>query len=223
MRRKTLEIAAVAVVAAAAACGGGGLILPEPRPLVIQSGARLSADEAQLMEIYQWVDREVANIEQDPTFLIAAQPAATDVYPWETLEITADTASIQYRRTNPDLASVYQIYAHLHLMREMGRIQEWMPEAVGADEWEFERLAVARTTDAWLLGRASFGFVPSRLMDELVYAKEAGRLDALLLTLRGHEFPDEKAAWLEARPGAEEDFQAWFRETFDRDINALDF
>lgn len=222
MQQRTLGIAGTLMVAFAAACGGGGLVLPEPRPLVIQSGARLSADEARLMQIYQWVDREVQNIEQDPTFLIAAQPAATDVYPWETLEISADTASIQFRRTNPDLASVYQIYAHLHLMREMGRIQEWMPEAVGADEWEFERQAVARTADAWLLGRASFGFAPSRLMDELVYAKDAGQLDAMLLTLRGHEFPDEKAAWLDAQPGADDDFEAWFLETFDRDINGLE-
>ena len=220
MQHRTFGLATVLMSVLGAGCGGGGLVLPEPRPLVIQSGARLSADETELMQIYEWVDREVANIEQDPTFLIASQPAATDLYPWETLELTADTAKIQYRRTNPDLASVYQIYAHLHLMREMGRIQEWMPEAVGAGEWDFERLAVARTADAWLLGRASFGFSPSRLMDELVYANEAGRLDALLLTLRGHEFPEEKAAWLDDQPGAEEDFQNWFRETFDRDINA---
>ncbi|MEJ2538600.1 MAG: hypothetical protein P8188_01235 [Gemmatimonadota bacterium] len=219
MQRRKLGVTAMAVLAFAAACGGGGLVLPEPRPLVIQSGARLTPDETRLEEIYQWVDREVQNIEQDPSFLIATRPAATDVYPWETLEISGDTASLQYRTTNPDLASVYQIYAHLHLMRAMGRIQEWMPEAVGADEWEFERLAVGRMTDAWLLGRASFGFVPSRLMDELVYAKDAGRLDALLLTLRGFEFPEAKEAWLEAEPGADEAFREWFRDTFDREIN----
>ena len=204
----------------AAACGGGGLVLPEPRPLVVQSGARLSADETRLMDIYEWVDAETQNIELDPTFLIAATPAAIDAYPWETLEINADTASLQYRRTTPDLAAVYQIYAHLHLMREMGRIQEWMPEAVGVDDWEFERRVVARVSDAWLLGRSSFGFVPERLMDELLFANEAGQLDAMLLTLRGHEFPEAKEAWLAADPGADEEFKAWFEETFDRSIDA---
>jgi hypothetical protein len=221
-RKLGATLLAVAAFAFVSACGGGGLVLPEPRPLVVQSGARLSADEARLMEIYQWVDAETKNIELDPTFLIAATPAAIDAYPWETLEINADTASLQYRRTTPDLAAVYNIYAHLHLMREMGRIDEWMPEAVGVNDWEFERRVVARVTDAWLLGRASFGFVPERLMDELLYAKEAGQLDAMLLTLRGHEFPEAKEAWLEANPGADEEFKAWFQETFDRSIDSGD-
>lgn len=220
MQSRKLGVALLAVVAFAAACGSQGLDLPEPRPLVVQSGARLSADQTRLMEIYEWVDAETQNIELDPTFLIAATPAAIDAYPWETLEINADTASLQYRRTTPDLAAVYQIYAHLHLMREMGRIQEWMPEAVGADEWEFERQVVARVSDAWLLGRSSFGFVPERLMDELLYAKEAGQLDAMLLTLRGHEFPEAKEAWLAENPGADEEFKSWFQDTFDRSIDS---
>ncbi len=220
MQARKLGVTLLAVVAFGAACGGGGLVLPEPRPLVVQSGARLSANETRLMEIYEWVDAETQNIELDPTFLIAATPSAIDAYPWETLEINADTASLQYRRTTPDLAAVYQIYAHLHLMREMGRIQEWMPEAAGADEWEFERQVVARVSDAWLLGRSSFGFVPERLMDELLYAKEAGQLDAMLLTLRGHEFPEAKEAWLAENPGADDEFKAWFEETFDRSIDS---
>ena len=57
MRHWKLGSAAVAVVVASAACGGGGLVLPEPRPLVIQSGARLSADEARLMGTKRGVPR----------------------------------------------------------------------------------------------------------------------------------------------------------------------
>lgn len=216
--RHLLVLAAAAVTVAG--CGSAGLRLPEARPLVIQSGARLSPDEARLQTIYEWVDEEIRNIEQDPSFLIDVQPTSTDVYPWETLEISGDTASVRVRRTNPDLSSVYQIYAHLHLMKEMGRADEWIPEAAGMDGWEFERRVMARVSDAWLLGRASFGFVPSRLMDEIVYAREAARLDELLLVLRGHEFPAEKEAWLATQPEAEEDFLAWYRETFGRELNA---
>lgn len=201
-----------------AACGSPSLQLPDPRPMVIQSGARLTPDEARLKEIYEWVDAEITNIQEDPTFLIDVQSSPTDVYPWETLEIQGDTARVRARRINPDLSSVYQIYAHLHLMKEMGRADEWIPEASGMEGWEFERRVVQRVADAWLLGRASFGFVPSRIMDELMFAREAGQLDALLLTLRGYEFPDEKAAWLETRPGAEDEFRSWFRETFGRDV-----
>ena len=220
MHSRKFGAALVALATIASACGSGGLVLPEPRPLIVQSGARLSADEARLMEIYEWVDAETTNIELDPTFLIAATPAAIDAYPWETLEIRGDTASLQYRRTTPDLAAVYQIYAHLHLMREMGRIEEWLPGAAGLDDWDFERRVVARVSDAWLLGRSSFGFVPERLMDELLFANEAGQLDAMLLTLRGHEFPGAREAWLAADPGAEEAFKQWFEETFDRSIDS---
>lgn len=222
MSGKNMRLAVLGMAILAAGCGSAGLQLPEPRPLVIQSGARLNPDEERLKVIYEWVDAEVRNIEEDPSFLIDTQPTSTDVYPWETLEISGDTATIQIRRTNPDLASVFQIYAHLHLMKEMGRADEWIPEAAGMDGWEFERRVMERVSDAWLLGRASFGFVPSRIMDEIMYAREAGQLDALLLTLRGHEFPEEKEAWLATRPGAEEAFRAWYRETFGREIDGGD-
>lgn len=218
MSARRLTLLALLASVGLGACGNAGLNLPQPRPLVIQSGARLSADEDRLMSIYQWVDAEMRNIELDPTFLIAVDRGPTEVYPWETLEIRGDTARIRSRLTNPDLASVYQIYAHLHIMREMDREAEWIPEAAGMDGWEFERRVVARMADAWLLGRASFGFVPSRIMDELVYAKEAGQLDALLLTIRSYEFPEEREAWLQARPGADEEFDEWYRETFGREL-----
>ncbi len=218
MSARTLALLALTASLGIAGCGSAGLSLPESRSLVIQSGARLSADEDRLMSIYEWVDAEVKNIDLDPSFWIIVDRGPTEVYPWETLEISGDTASVRTRQTNPDLGSVYQIYAHMHLMREMDREEDWIPEAAGMEGWEFERRVVARMADAWLLGRASFGFQPSRIMDELVYAKEAGQLDAMLLTIRGYEFPEEKAAWLETRPGADEAFHAWYRETFGRDL-----
>lgn len=221
MKSKMKHLGAVVAALAVAACGSPSLQLPTPRPLVIQSGARLAPEEERLRTIYEWVDAEVKNIQEDPTFLIDVRPSPTDVYPWETLEIAGDTARVQARRINPDLSSVYQIYAHLHLMKAMGRAEEWIPEAAGMEGWEFERRVVERVSDAWLLGRASFGFVPSVVMDEIMYAREAGQLEALLLTLRGHEFPEEKAAWLETRPGAEEEFRSWYRDTFGREINEL--
>ncbi|MDT8341930.1 MAG: hypothetical protein RQ751_10495 [Longimicrobiales bacterium] len=218
MRVRTVTMAALAAVGLAG-CGTPSLQLPPPRTLVIQSGARLSPEEDRLKTVYEWVDAEIRNIEEDPSFLIAVESTTTDVYPWETLLIEGDTARVRVRRTNPDLGSVYQIYAHLHLMRAMGREEEWIPEAAGMQGWEFERRAVQRVADAWLLGRASFGFAPYRLMDELAYAREGGQLDALLLTLRSHEFPEEQEAWLATDPDGEETFRAWYRETFGRDFD----
>ena len=46
----------------------------------------------------------------------------------------------------------------------------------------------------------------------------AGQLEAMLLTIRGFEFPEQRDAWLEARPGADERFREWYRETFGREL-----
>jgi hypothetical protein len=220
MSVSSIRILALAAVSSLVGCASSAAEAEPPRPIVIQSGERLNVERERMTEILTWVQAEIDNIEQDPTFLIDIQPASTDVYPWETLRIEGDTARVQARRTNPDLASVYQIYAHLHLMRSMDRVDDWIPGGSAMDEWTFEQEVVGRLTDAWLLGRASYGFVPSRLMDELMYAKEAGQLEAMLLTIRGFEFPEERDAWLAARPGADERFKAWYRETFGRELDA---
>lgn len=220
MRRTKIQILVLLAVLVAGACGSGALNLPRPRPLIIQSGARLNPEEDRLKEVYRWVDAQTTNIQQDPSFWIIPTPVSTEVYPWETLQVNeaADTARIQFRRTNTDLVSVYQLYAHFHLMRERGDEADWIPEAAGDTGWEFERKVMARIADAWLLGRASFGFVPSRAMDELMYAHEAGQLEPLLLTIRGYEFPQAREDWLATHPRGQEQLEAWYRETFDREL-----
>lgn len=222
MRRAKIQILVLLAVVFAGACGSGNLRLPQPRPLIIQSGARLTPEETRLKEVYRWVDDQTTNIQEDPSFWIIPTPVSTEVYPWETLQVNeaADTARIQFRRTNTDLVSVYQLYAHFHLMRDRGAEADWIPEAAGDRGWEFERKVMARIADAWLLGRASFGFVPSRVMDELMYAHEAGQLEPLLLTIRGYEFPDAREDWVATHPNGQEQLEAWYRETFGRELGA---
>ncbi len=203
---------------AVAACASGPVELPEPRPLVLHSGARLSVDDTErLRAIYDTLNREQENIVQDPSFFINAVPEARDVYPWETLEISGDTANLSFQRTAPDIRPMYEVYAHLHLMARMGRLDEWLPEAPDATGWELERAIVARVADDWLLGRAVFDLTPYLLLDRLIYAKEDGQLDALLLTLRADEFPEARKAWLDANPGADQEFRDWYRKTFEGD------
>lgn len=215
--------AAVALVVALGACGPRELQLPEPRPLIVSSGARLSPTEETLRPIYDWVNREIENIEMDPDFLVRTVPTSSDVYPWETLEIVVtegaqDTVSVQYRRSSPDVLQVYQLYAHQQLMAATGEIEEWVPEAAGLEGFALESAIVHRMTDAWLLGRSSFDFAPYELLDELMYADDAGLLDDFLLTVRGWEFPEAQEAWLEANPDAETELRAWYRETFGKEL-----
>lgn len=205
-------------VVALNACAGGPAVLPEPRPLVVRSGARLNVTDMDRMRtIYDEVSRELRAIEVDPSFWIAARPDPRDLYPWETLEVEGDTARVSFSRTNPDLRSSYEIYAHLHLMRRMGRLDDWLPEVASAEGWELERAIMGRVTDSWLMGRAIFDLAPYPLMDQLIFAREAGHLDALLLNLRPNEFAEERTAWMARNPEADARFRTWFRETFDRE------
>lgn len=217
--RAGTAVALTAVLAGlSSACGGGPADLPTPRPLVIQSGARLSvSDMDRMREIYDEVNHQLQVINQDPSFWIITGADSRDVYPWETLEISSDTARIQYQRTAPDLRGTYEIYAHLHLMRSLGRLEEWLPRHADATGWELERQVMRKVADSWLLGRAVFDLAPYGLMDEIIYANEAGQLDALLLNLRPVEFAEAREAWLQESPDADRRFREWFRETFDRD------
>lgn len=218
-RRLVLSSLLVAPLLTACASSGPGQ-LPEPRTLVLRSGARLSVDEADMERmrfIYGEVDRELRNIELDPSFLIGTRADPRDVYPWETLDISGDTAWVSFNRTHPEVAQVYQIYAHLHLMRRMDRLEEWLPEVADAEGWRLEQAIMARIAEAWLLGRALYDFTPYEMLDELAYAFDAGWLDALLLQLRANEFREAREEWISAEPEALDEFALWFRDTFDRE------
>ncbi len=217
-RPRLLSVLLVASAAALSACAAGPSELPEPRPLVMQSGARLSVtDMVRMKEIYDDVNHQLQVIAQDPSFWIITNPDSRDVYPWETLEIAPDTARIQYQRTAPDLRGTYEIYAHLHLMAAQGRLEEWLPDHTQAEGWELERAIMRKVADSWLLGRAVFDLAPYRLMDEIIYAYEAGTLDGLLLNLRPVEFAEARDAWLSDNPNADREFREWYRATFNRE------
>ncbi len=199
----------------AGGCAAGEGELPQPRPLVIHSGERIAPEPERLEEIDAWVRDQMQNIREDPSFLIVTQPAPEEVYPWETLEIEADTARVALERGAADASGPYMIYAHLHLMHEMGRIEEFAPEAEGLTAYDLERAILARVADAWLLGRAVYDLAPYRPLDELLYAQENGFLDAYVLTARAEAFPERREEWLAENPGRQEAFESWFQDAFD--------
>jgi len=200
---------------ALAACAQSVEVAPEPRPVVNRQGARLALDGERAQEAYRWVDRQVDEIEQNPTFWVITSPSTSDLFPWETLDVTptGDSATVQYPRTVPDVASVYQIYAHLEIVRVRGTIEEWLPGADTLAGWDLELAKVRRMAEAWLLGRASYSFTPYEPLDEIMYAAEDEMLEPLLLSLRGFEFPEARDTWLEDNPEGESAFRDWYRET----------
>jgi hypothetical protein len=152
---------------------------------------------------------------------VITRPTADEAYPWEQLNVREDSVTVRVPMGVQDAHLVYQIYGHLHLMVEMGRQEEWLPEAPNAVGYELERAILSRTADAWILGRTVFNTQPYGPLDELAYAKEAGHLDAFVFTARPNEFVSERAAWVRANPGQMERYREWFLDTFSREPPGL--
>jgi hypothetical protein len=197
-----------------AACSTGPRSVPTPRPIIIHSGARLRVEQERMDSVNAWVTREQANVVNDPSFWVIAEPSESDVYPWEGLRVSADSVTVQVPRVSQDPLLVHQLYGHMHLMTTMGRQEEWLPEAPEAAGYELERAILSRAADAWILGRAVYNTVPYGPLDELAYAKEAGFLDAFIFTARPSEFAPARAEWVRANPGEMERYREWFLETF---------
>lgn len=200
-----------------AACGGGPPDIPDPRPIVIYSGARIRVEPERMREINDWVTREQTNITEDPSFLVETRVATEQVYPWENMTIEGDTVRVYVDPRAPDTRLVHEIYGHLHLMVEMGRQEEWLPEAPDATGFALERAILARAAEAWLLGRTTFDTAPYGPLDELMWANEDGYLDAFVFTARPDQFTDARIAWARENPGASERYRSWFLETFNRE------
>ncbi|MEE8148194.1 MAG: hypothetical protein V3T24_11360 [Longimicrobiales bacterium] len=103
----------------------------------------------------------------------------------------------------------------------MDRLAEWAPEAVELEGYDLERAILSRVSDAWFYGRSVFDLAPYGPLDELMFAKENGYLDAFILTARADEFRDARRKWLDENPDGTEGYRTWFRETFERDPKGL--
>lgn len=220
-RRLDLKWFIVPLLITSVGCASGPPEVPAPRPIVIHSGARLRVEQERVQNIHEWVIREQSNIIEDPTFLVESRPIPEEVYLWQGLEIEGDTVRIPVYRGAPDAQLIHQIYAHLRLMVVMGRQEEWLPEAPAAVEYDLERAILSRAADAWLLGRTAFDTPPYGPLDELVYAKEAGYLDAFIFTSRPEEFATARTQWAQENPGDNEAYRDWFLNTFNRDPPGL--
>ena len=122
---------------------------------------------------------------------------------------------IGVERGNDYGVEIFNIYAHYKLMKKMGRIGEFLPGGEYLEGFALERAIVERVSDAWYLARAVYQAVAFQPLEEILFTNEAGYLDAMLLTARGDEFEEERQAWLEEDPDAQERYRQWFMETFE--------
>jgi hypothetical protein len=189
--------------------------------VVIRSGERLYADPEKMAEVDAWYRSQRENIQSDPSFWVITQPRDSMTYPWESLFISADSVTFTFPAGYEDAHTVYEIYAHYRLMKEMGRIDEFLPGGEDLEGFPLERAILERVADAWLLGRAVYQAQAFDPLEEIMYASNNGYLDALILTARGDEFEEEREAWLREDPDALEEYRQWFEDTFSREPPGL--
>jgi hypothetical protein len=209
------------MLTALAGCAAATPEISPPRPIIIHSGARLRVDHERMTTVNEWVMREQENIVEDPSFMVSTPMSLEDVYVWDNLKIQADTVTSPVNASAMDSRLVHEIYAHLHLMVDMGRQDEWLPEAPEAVGYELERAILQRVSDAWLLGRTVFDVSPYGPLDELMYSNEEGFLDAFVFTARPTEFALARTEWARANPGATDRYRDWFQQTFNIDPPGL--
>ncbi len=216
-----MALGLLALAMVPAACSSGPRSVGQPRPIIIYSGARLRVEQTRMDSVYAWVTDEQLNIQEDPSFWVITQPTIGETYPWEELNVREDSVTVRTPMGVQDAELVYMIYGHLHLMKTMGRLEEWLPEAPSAEGYDLERAILSRTADAWILGRTVFNTVPYGPLDELAYAKEAGFLDAFIFTARPSEFAAVRAEWVRANPDQMERYREWFLDTFSQEPPGL--
>ena len=220
-RRYLLCLGVLALSFSVQGCASGPPSIGTPRPIVVYSGARIRPDQERMQEVNEWVLAEQTNIQEDPSFWVVSEPVLQEVMPWEGMRVSNDSVFVQIPLGAQDATLVYQIYGHLHLMVEMDRQEEWLPEAPEATGYELERAIVDRIADAWILGRSVFDTQPFTPLDELAYAKDAGYLDAYIFTARPEDFAEARAEWARENPGRVEEYREWFLETFNREPPGL--
>lgn len=199
------------------ACGAATIDVPPPRPIIVHSGARIRPERDELRQVNQWVTEARETIYEDPSFWVVGNATVNETYPWESLRISGDSVHVQIPLGVRGGELVYQIYGFMHLMSQLGRQEEWLPEAPDAAGYDLERAIMARVGDAWILARAAFDVQPFAPLDEIAYAKDAGFLDAFIFTARPDEFAVSRGDWVRANPARMEEYRDWFVDTFNQE------
>lgn len=220
-RKSLLSLGLLTLVLGTEACTAGAPVIPPPRPIVIHSGARIRADHEAMKELNGWVLDAQTTIEEDPSFLLIRSSTLQEQLPWDGMVLGEDSVTVEIPLGGQDATLVYDIYGFLHLMNQMGRLDEWLPEVADATGYELERAIVERIADTWILGRSVFDTQPFGPLDELSYARDAGYLDAYIFTARPDEFGSARTDWARANPGRVDEYREWFLETFNQEPPGL--
>lgn len=202
------------------ACAAGEPPVPQTRTVIVYTGERIQVEGERMRDVQSWLRPQLDNIDRDPSFLIRVNRQTDAAYPWATTELVSDTAITAIQRAAVDVEPPFLIYAHLRLMAERSEVAEWLP-AAEEDEalagLDLEQAILERVSDVWLLGRSVFDTQAHGPLDELLYANERGLLREFVLATQPLRFQEERERFTEENPDWEEELQAFFQRTFERD------
>lgn len=211
-------------VAAAAPTAAGAQDRPDRYTLRVPGGPSLSLAADSVEQMLRRTRRLGTILEEDPDVLYyvgtgsdvdASEPAPA--YPWNAVRAESDsTARVRIPANYREARRAYYAYA----VRVMEAIRGSPPAARCGESVQRETDAVSAFVDGWIVARTLYGGPAFPPLDALVFARDAGHLQAMLVDLGGSRLGGCARRWTRQNPGAVEAYRAW-REDF-RDGSGAD-
>lgn len=153
------------------------------------------------------------DLEEDPAVLYNlgfGPPVEADspepAYPWNAITPTSDsTVNVVMPGNLREADRAYYNYAVMRM--RVVRTQD--PDAACQELMDREAVVMSSFVDGWILARTLFGGPEFLPMQELVFAREAGLLPALLAALGDTSIGVCAGEWAEANPDAMTAYESW--------------
>lgn len=165
-----------------------------------------------------------ADLEADPrVFYItpAGSPVGRDpvpadepeaAYPWNAIRVVDDSV-IEVYRLPANLREADRAYYNYAVQR-MRVVRGADPDVPCDSLLALEEKVVGSFIDGWILSRTLFGGPPFAPLDELVFARRAGHLRALLARRNDAQVGACAGQWVEENPERVSAYDRWSLETF---------
>lgn len=188
--------------------------------LVSPAGDSLTFEPAELRAHLETARVLYADLQEDPRVLYLTPPVRQRVneqqpapaYPWNVVTVLSDSvADLQGLPAN--LREADRAYYNYAVLR-MRVVRSADPDVECDSVLALEERVVSSFADGWIVSRTLFGGPEFRPLDEIVFARQAGHLRALLAALNDRQVGACAGQWADAHPDRVAAYQAWRRESF---------
>lgn len=157
-------------------------------------------------------------LEEDPDVLyyIGSGPTVTvespgSAYPWEAVLVRNDSvARVAFPANYREADRAYYNYA----VRKMEMIRSLGPTVRCSDAVEREAELASAFTDGWIVARTLFGGPAFAALDAFAFAREAGHLPAMIVSLGNDALGGCLDRWRDEHPEEMEAYRSWRTAVF---------